>query len=633
MLRFYLLSKLSVIKGLTLTFFVMVFFIPQDVFAAAPVKDTAKYISFYAVLIALVISVIIHVLFVRRSKGNIEVIRKIFSTAPQSADANVIITDAAWKIIYINPGAEQFLGLEKREALGMVLSDFFDKESLSSLYSLTDKHDVKSKNCISSKIKTKIGVWLDIASIAIPVKNPYSEEMGAVIILQPLEAPAESAAAAELSNFMTAPAEENIDTLTGLPNRKLLFEHLNSIIRDNAPESDKYALMLINLDFFRSINNNLGYEIGDSILKECAERLKTMYADQVFFARMDGDEFALIVSITTPDDIEAAANKVFEILEKPVIISGQEIFISASIGITHFPNNGKGASEVIRNAASTVNLVKNTRRGSYKVYTSDISGYNFQTFNIHSELRQALERKEFVLHYQPKVDSKTGQIAGIEALIRWNHPEKGLLYPIDFIPVAEETGIIKFIDEWVLLTACTQLKNWIAEGINNLRLSVNLSAWQFKDQHLVDTVSKVIAETGINPNLLELEITETAAIENLNFTQNTLDKLIKMGIAISIDDFGTGYSSLNYLKTFPVNFLKIDKSFVADIQQDVNAYSIVKAIIEVAHALKLKVIAEGVESQEQLTLLNKLGCDEIQGYLISRPLTVDDIKKSFMLEH
>ncbi|MDF2520110.1 MAG: hypothetical protein K0R84_738, partial [Clostridia bacterium] len=408
---------------------------------------------------------------------------------------------------------------------------------------------------------------------------------------------------------------------------------LNSIIRDNAAESDKYALMLINLDFFRSINNNLGYEVGDSILKKCAERLKTMYADHVFFARMDGDEFALIVSITTPDDIEAAANRVFEILEKPVIISGQEIFISASIGITHFPNKGKGASEVIRNAASTVNLVKNTRRGSYKVYSSDISGYNFQTFNIHSELRHALERKEFILHYQPKVDGKTGHIAGIEALIRWNHPEKGLLYPIDFIPVAEETGIIKFIDEWVLLTACTQLKNWIAEGINNLRLSVNLSAWQFKDQHLVDTVSKVIAETGINPNLLELEITETAAIENLNFTQNTLDKLIKMGIAISIDDFGTGYSSLNYLKTFPVNFLKIDKSFVADIQQDVNAYSIVKAIIEVAHALKLKVIAEGVESQEQLTLLNKLGCDEIQGYLISRPLTVDDIKKSFMLEH
>ncbi|MDF2521513.1 MAG: fold, partial [Clostridia bacterium] len=236
MLRYYLLSKLSVIKGLTLTFFVMVFFIPQDVFAAAPGKDTAKYISFSAVLIALVIAMVVHVLSVRRSKGNIEVVRQIFSTAPQNVDANVIITDAAWKIIYINPRAEQFLGLEKREALGIVLSDFFDKESLSSLYRLTDKHDVKSKNFISSKIKTKAGVWLDIASIAIPVKNPYSEEMGAVIILQPLEAAAESAAAEELNNFITAPAEENIDALTQLPNRKLLFEHLNSIIRDNAAE-------------------------------------------------------------------------------------------------------------------------------------------------------------------------------------------------------------------------------------------------------------------------------------------------------------------------------------------------------------------------------------------------------------
>lgn len=414
----------------------------------------------------------------------------------------------------------------------------------------------------------------------------------------------------------------NYDPLTRLPSRQLLMEHLKNL----QDENDKYALFMINLDFFRSVNNNLGHEIGDKIIVECARRLKVLFRPSSFVARMDGDEFAIAMKISDVSDIDNAAGKILQAMKKPTVIHDQQIYISISIGVDIFPEPNKDADEVCRNAATAVNIVKNTTRNSYKIYTADIAEYSQQKFIIHSELCHALENNEFMLHYQPKIDGKTLKLVGIEALIRWNHPQKGLLYPLSFIPVAEETGIIKHIDEWVLNTACKQLKTWLNEGIKDIRLAVNLSAWQFKDLHLVDTVAKVLSTTNIDPSYLELEITETAALENLSFAQSALSRLMDMGINISIDDFGTGYSSLNYLKHFPISFLKIDKSFVADILKDKNTYSIVKAVIEVAHALNLKVVAEGVESQEQLSMLKALDCDEIQGYLISRPLSVEDIK-------
>lgn len=421
-----------------------------------------------------------------------------------------------------------------------------------------------------------------------------------------------------------------IDILTKLPNRNQLFDYVQKILSVKGSISSKFAVFIVNLDFFRSVNNNLGHEIGDKILIECSSRLKALYQDGAYIARMDGDEFAIVLEIHNMSELFTEVDKLHKEMKKPVLIMNQEVYLSASIGISIFPEHGNNAKELIKNAAAALNVVKNTRRNSYKMYSPEIINYNHQKFNLHSELRQAIEHNEFVLHYQPKVDSKTAEIVGIEALIRWNHPTRGLLYPIDFIPIAEETGIIKYIDEWVLHTACTQLKEWQQEGISSLRLAVNLSAWQFKDQHLVETVIKVLEDTQIPASSLELEITETIAMENLSFTQSTLARLMNMGVTISIDDFGTGYSSLNYLKHFPVSFLKIDKSFVADMIEDKNTLSIVKAIIDVAHALQLKVIAEGVEDQNQFDVLMNMGCDEIQGYHISRPLNVEDIKKRFI---
>lgn len=646
LLRHDLINKSYIIQFLTFTILVMVFFIPQNTYAASFGTerldginiDISLIISAATVLIAVFIS---YILFGRNQRRNAEsvrildmpdIVRDMLGTMAQTIQTAFIALDAEGSVLYLNSAACDILGYSREEANAITLSSVFDEPSMHVINKLALDSDNKTAFNAYTRIKTKNGTWLDmISSISYP-KNSYSGKMGTIILLKQKEALEEMSVSADLTVVNGAPLENNLDMLTELPNRKQFIDYLGSILTNKATASHKYALMLINLDFFRSINNNLGYEVGDIILKVCAERLRSLFADNGFLARMDGDEFGLILKTSGSDDIENIANKIFESMKEPVVISNQEIFISVSIGISYFPDQGKSSSEIIRNAASSVNVVKNTRRGSYKVFTADISRYNFQKFNIHAELRQALERKEFVLYYQPKIDSKTSHLVGIEALIRWNHPERGLLYPIDFIPVAEETGIIKYIDEWVLHTACSQLKTWIEEGITNMRLAVNLSAWQFKDQHLVETVSKVLAETGISPSLLELEITETAAIENINFTQNTLAKLIKMGVIISIDDFGTGYSSLNYLKNFPINFLKIDKSFVADIIKDPNTYSIVRAIIEVAHALKLKVIAEGVENKDQLELLNKLGCDEVQGYLISKPLTVEDIKKAFMEE-
>lgn len=418
-----------------------------------------------------------------------------------------------------------------------------------------------------------------------------------------------------------------VDMLTLLPNRKHLANYMQYIISSRPHNLVKYALLIVNIDFFRSINNNLGHDVGDKMLIECARRIRSQFSEDCFVARMDGDEFGVILEIQDNSDIDKAANKILKAMQPPIIIFKQEVYISVSIGISTFPDQSCCLSDLFKNSSTAVTAAKRTNRSSYKIYSPDIISYSHKKFIMHSELHQAIEKNEFILQYQPKIDGKTSRIVGIEALIRWNHPTRGLLYPADFIPLAEETGVIKYIDEWVLLTACTQLKKWMQEGMTNIRLAVNLSAWQFKNNHLVETIIDVLNKTGIAPNYLELEITESVAIENMNFTQSSLAKLIDMGISISIDDFGTGYSSLNYLKNFPINFLKIDRSFIADIINDKNAYSIVKGVIEVAHALHLRVVAEGVESQEQLDALSKLDCDEIQGFHISKPLNVEDIAK------
>ncbi len=418
------------------------------------------------------------------------------------------------------------------------------------------------------------------------------------------------------------------DTLTLLPNRKLFYDRLNKALEDASVGSLPAAVLFLDLDMFKNINDTLGHNIGDKLLQSAAGRLAKAVSEASFLARMGGDEFAVLLSgICSTHDAVLCAVNILDAFGEVFKIQGHELFISPSIGIAAYPDHGAETHVILRNAASAMYSVKENGRNNYQVYSNDINQNTLEKYNLLKDLRHAIDNGDLVLHYQPKVDGKTGELVGMEALVRWQHPEKGLLYPADFIPIAEETGLIKYVDEWVLNSACTQLKNWRELGFTNLRLAVNLSAWQFKEQHLPEIIMNVLSAKGLDASCLELEITETAAMENLKFTVSTLGKLINMGVNISIDDFGTGYSSLNYLKHFPINFLKIDQSFIADILDDKNTFAIVKAIIDVAHTLNLKVIAEGVETREQLMLLQQLDCDELQGFYISKPLPVEEAEK------
>lgn len=422
--------------------------------------------------------------------------------------------------------------------------------------------------------------------------------------------------------------KSHYDALTLLPNRKLFYDRLNKALEDAAENSTPAAVLFLDLDMFKNINDTLGHNIGDKLLKSAASRLGGTVSGSDFLARMGGDEFAVLLSgMDSAQDAVKCAVKILDAFAEAFAIQGHKLFISPSIGIAVYPEHGAETHVMLRNAASAMYNVKENGRNNYQVYSSDMNQNTLEKYNLLKDLRHAIDNNELVLHYQPKIDGRTGELVGMEALVRWQHPERGLLYPADFIPIAEETGLIKYVDEWVLDNACTQLKYWQELGFTNLRLAVNLSAWQFKEQHLPEIIMKALSEKGLDSSCLELEITETAAMENLKFTVSTLGKLIGMGVNISIDDFGTGYSSLNYLKHFPINFLKIDQSFIADVLEDKNTFAIVKAIIDVAHTLNLKVIAEGVETKEQLMLLQNLGCDELQGFYISRPLPVEEAEK------
>ncbi len=434
--------------------------------------------------------------------------------------------------------------------------------------------------------------------------------------------------AKKTSSESTSASENDTDSLTELPLRRHFYRKSELLLQEAIHDQKDLALLFVDLDLFKNINETLGHHVGDDLLREAAERLVCAAGFGSYTARMGGDEFAvLLCGYNCKETLEKTAMEILNAVAEPFHVGGNELYVSASIGIAAYPEHGDECHTLLRNAASAMYKVKELGRNSYRIYSKEINENILEKFNMQKSLRRAIEQDELVLHYQPKVDGKTGQVTGMEALVRWQHPEKGLIYPSEFIPLAEESGLIKLLDEWVLKNACMQLKYWRDNGHQDLRLAVNLSARQFKEQHLPVTVANVLSEAGLEPMHLELEITETVAMENLTFTVSTLGKLMEMGVNISIDDFGTGYSSLNYLKHFPINFLKIDRSFIADILEDKNTYAIVKAIIEVAHTLNLKVIAEGVETKEQLTVLKFMGCDEIQGYFISRPLPLEELEK------
>jgi len=414
----------------------------------------------------------------------------------------------------------------------------------------------------------------------------------------------------------------NHDALTSLPNRSLLLDRLAQALVFAGRSEGQVAVMLIDLDRFKNINDSLGHDAGDKIIMEIARRLSASVRAGDTIARLGGDEFVIIRPDVVKDDAVAIlAQQILVALSRPLTVQGHEFYPTGSIGISMFPKDGNDSQTLLKNADTAMYRAKDAGRNNFQFYAHEMNSRALDRLKLESGLRRALDRNEFVVHYQPQMDIASGRIVGAEALLRWEPPGQAMVFPGDFISIAEEAGLIVPIGEWVLRTACTQKKAWHDAGIAfPLKVSVNLSARQFKHQDIVKLVSCVLEQTGCQPEWLELEITESVVMENPESAAQTLHRLSDMGVHLSIDDFGTGYSSLSYLKRFPINSLKIDRSFVRDITTDADDAAIAKAVIALAHSLKMRVIAEGVETAEQLAFLREQQCDEMQGYLLSRPV-------------
>ena len=412
----------------------------------------------------------------------------------------------------------------------------------------------------------------------------------------------------------------NYDSLTGLPNRNLLHDRLQQAIVQSARMQGSVGILFLDLDRFKGVNESLGHKAGDQLLRTVAERLRVCVRESDTLARVGGDEFVIILSIVADEDgVSSAASKILAIISEPFVIEEQELYLTTSIGVAVYPTDGADVQTLLKHADLAMYQAKDMDRNNFQFFSSDLNVKVMERMVLESSLRRALERDEFELFYQAQVDVVERTIIGFEALLRWRHPELGMISPEKFIPLAEETGLILSIGEWVLRTACRQAKAWQNAGLPPVRMAVNLSGKQFRTK-LDQVVASILLETGLGASWLELELTESILMRNAAENQQLLQALSGMGCSLSIDDFGTGYSSLAYLKNFPLGRLKIDRSFVRDIITNPDDRAIAKIIIDMAHTLKMEVTAEGVEDNDQLELLKSYGCREIQGFLFSKPL-------------
>ena len=440
------------------------------------------------------------------------------------------------------------------------------------------------------------------------------------------------------------------DSLTGIPNRQAFLETLERELQRSKIGNKKFAVLFMDLDAFKRINDTLGHNVGDHLLKIVSERLRETIrpsdlvsraeaapdgtpaldhdASSTKFARLGGDEFTILIpDLERVEHALNVAHRVKEAMRRPFLIDGNEIFVTASIGISLFPEDGDDCNSLLKFADTAMYHAKNCGKNNAKLYSSSLTMQIMSHVKLEVGLRKALQNDELYLLYQPQLDVRSLEIVGVEALVRWRHPERGIISPTEFIPLAEETGLIVPIGEWVLRTACNQARAWQRALQRSVRMAVNLSAKQFKDENLSQIVLSALDETGLDPKLLELELTEGTLMDDAKATLATLEQLRGIGVYLSIDDFGTGYSSMNYLKRFDVRALKIDRSFICGLPQDSENAAITRAIIAMAHGLKMAVVAEGVETDEQLVLLEEYGCDLVQGYFLGHPSSAETISQ------
>jgi diguanylate cyclase (GGDEF)-like protein len=410
------------------------------------------------------------------------------------------------------------------------------------------------------------------------------------------------------------------DTLTGLPNRTLFKDRLEQAVTMAQRAGELLAILFISLDQLKKVNDTLGHLPGDQLMKQVAGRLRSCVTEGDTVARFGGDEFAVMLThIDGAKDVVETIGSIRAALYPPFDLDGQELFTTTSVGASLFPYDGKESQSLLKNAGNALYRAEKSGGDNYRFYTEDMNSRASKQFALETSLRHAIDNQEFVLHYQPQMAIDSLNITGVEALVRWQHPQLGLLLPAEFIPMAEANGLILPIGEWVLRTACRQNREWQERGFAAMRVGVNVSARQFQQQHLAEIVLQILEETGLAPEYLDLELTESSIMNNAQAAVDVLARLKAKDVTISIDDFGTGFSSLSYLKRLPIDALKIDQSFIRDVTTDPDDAALVMAIVTLAHNLRLQVIAEGVETEEQLRFLHLLRCDEAQGYLFSKP--------------
>jgi diguanylate cyclase (GGDEF)-like protein/PAS domain S-box-containing protein len=541
----------------------------------------------------------------------------------ENTNEAVLIIDSRARIIEVNDAFTRITGFAKEEVIGkkpaLLRSDRRSKRPLNNIWRSVVKSGSWQGEASDQRKNGEIyAVWLSIS----PVRDRSNTPTHYVAI------------AADISDIKKS--EERLehlahhDSLTDLPNRTLFSDRLNQAISYAKRNEKIMAVMLLDLDRFKEVNDTLGHRLGDQLLVNVSRRLKSRLRNTDTISRLGGDEFAVILpDISSIEKAAHVAQQLMNALSEPFALEGHEVYITTSIGITIYPADSDDRDELLINADAAMYHAKSKGKNNFQFFTPAMNTKIIEKLFIESKLRHALDNNEFMLCFQPQIETGTESIVGMEALLRWTNPELGEVSAEKFIPIAEDTGLIIPIGEWVIREACREVKTWQDEGLPVMNLSVNLSARQFHRQTIIGTISRILDETGFDPQRLELEITESVIMQDVEENIQTLRGLKDLGIRLSIDDFGTGYSSLNYLKRFPIDVLKIDRSFVMDIVSDPDDSSVVSAIIALAHSLGLKVIAEGVETAEQLAFLKERGCNEVQGYYFSRPVPGHTVKELF----
>lgn len=545
-------------------------------------------------------------------------LNRLKSTLDKTLDCVFMFEPETLKFFYFNEGALKQVGYSADELLHMtpydIKPEYSEAEFRALIQPLIDGE--KDSFTFDTIHRHKDGHDLPV-EIFLQYIKPDNEIPRFVAIVRDLS---ERFEAQEKLRYLA-----HHDSLTTLPNRHLFIDRLeHALTRLNREE--QLAVLFLDLDRFKVINDTLGHASGDKVLQLLGKRITAYIRKGDTLARLSGDEFAILLEDTSSsDEIVHVARHILEALDTPFQVEGHELFITVSIGISVSPNDGEDSLTLLKHADIAMYRAKDLGRNTYQFYSPDMSVKAFERLSLETSLRYALERKQFMLVYQPQLDVTTGKVIGIEALLRWQHPELGLVSPNDFIPILEETGLIVPVGEWVLYTACSQAKAWQEKYDTNLRIAINLSARQFNDTDLVATVKKCLQQTGLPANTLELEITETIIMQDRKWISSAFQSLENIGIRFAIDDFGTGYSSLSYLKRFSIDTIKIDRSFVRDVATDEDDAAIVSAIIAMALNLQIQIVAEGVETTRQLEFIKQKGCKLMQGFLFSQPLTVDQL--------